>query len=85
MAEIVYSLCFITSAICAALLLRSWSLNRTRLLLWSAVAFVFLAINNFFVVADLVLFPDANLVPYRHTAALAAVCAMIYSFIGEVE
>jgi hypothetical protein len=85
MAALVYSLCFATSAICAALLLRSYFRTRTRLLLWSAIAFVCLAVNNFFVLADLILFPDINLLAFRYAAALAAVCVLIYGFIWEVE
>ncbi len=36
----VYVLCFLTSAACAWLLGRSYSANRTRLLLWSSICFL---------------------------------------------
>jgi hypothetical protein len=85
MPALVYSLCFITSAICAALLLRAYVRTKMRLLLWSAVAFVCLAVNNFFVLGDMILFPDFNLLGFRYAAALAAVCVLIYGFIWEVE
>jgi hypothetical protein len=85
MPTLVYSLCFLTSAICAALLFRSYIRTRTRLLLWSALAFVCLAVNNFFVLGDMILFPDFNLLMFRYVAALAAVCVLIYGFIWEVE
>lgn len=85
MPALVYSLCFITAAICAGLLFRAYVRTRTRLLLWSAVAFVFLAINNFFVLADLILFPEIYLLPFRYATSLAAVCVLIYGFIWEVE
>jgi hypothetical protein len=85
MPALVYSLCFATSAVCAVLLLNSYLKNRSRLLLWSAVAFVFLAINNFFVLADLILFPDINLLPMRYLAAGAAVSVLIYAFIWDIE
>ncbi len=85
MPALVYSLCFLTSAICAALLLRSYTRTRTRLLLWSAIAFICLAVNNFFVLGDMILFPDFNLLTFRYVAALAAVCVLIYGFIWEVE
>ena len=85
MPALVYSLCFLTSAICAALLLRSYLRTRTRLLLWSAIAFICLAVNNFFVLGDMILFPDLNMLPFRYVAALAAVCVLIYGFIWEVE
>lgn len=82
---LVYGLCFITCAFCAALLVRAWRRSKSRLLLWSAVSFVFLAINNFFVLGDLVLFPTVDLLAVRYAAALAAVCTLIYGFIWEVE
>jgi hypothetical protein len=85
MPTLVYSLCFLTSVICAWLLLRSYLRSRTRLLLWSAIAFICLAVNNFFVLGDTILFPDFNLLPFRYVAALAAVCVLIYGFIWEVE
>lgn len=85
MPALVYTLCFATSSICAALLMRAYLRTRTRLLLWSAVAFVCLAINNFFVLGDMILFPDINLLAFRYAAALAAVCVLIYGFIWEVE
>lgn len=85
MAALVYVLCFVTAAICAALLLRAYMRTRAKLLLWSALAFVCLAVNNFFVLGDMILFPDFNLLPYRYGAALAAVCVLIYGFIWEVE
>ncbi len=85
MPALVYSLCFLTSAICAGLLLRSYMRTRARLLLWSALAFICLAVNNFFVLGDMILFPDYNLLAFRYVAALAAVCVLIYGFIWEVE
>ena len=43
MSEIVYLLCAATSALCAALLVRSYRRSRSRLLLWSCLCFVGLA------------------------------------------
>jgi hypothetical protein len=59
--------------------------NRTRLLLWTAVSFVFLAMNNLSLVADMVLFPNAYLLPLRQLTALIAIGVMIYGFVFEVE
>jgi len=81
----VYFLCLATSTLCAGLLLRAWARSRARLLLWTAIAFVLLAANNFFLVADRVLFPDVYLLPYRQATALAAVAVLIYGFIWEAE
>lgn len=82
---LVYVLCFLTSVVCAGLLVRSYLRTRARLLLWSAVSFVCLAINNFFVVGDMVLFPDMNLLPFRYAAALSGIGVLIYGFIWEAE
>ena len=57
----VYLLCFLTSPVAMLLLLRSYRQNRTRLLLWSALGFIALAVNNFLLFADLVLLPTVNL------------------------
>lgn len=81
----VYSLCLATSAVCAGLLLRAYLRSRTRLLLWTALSFVCLAINNMFLVGDLVLFPDVDLWPARQAAAVAAVGVLLYGFIWEAE
>lgn len=82
---LVYPLCFVTSAACAALLLRSYHRSGARLLLWCAMSFVLLAINNAFVIADMVLFPAADLILWRYCAALAAACVLVWGFIWEAE
>jgi uncharacterized membrane protein len=83
---LVYALCALTSAFCAALLVRAYWRTKARLLLWSAIAFVCLAINNALVFADLVVVgPEISLVPYRHFAALAAVSVMIFGCIRDAE
>ena len=83
MTALVYVLCLAASTLCAWLLIRSYLRTRVRLLLWSAVSFVCLATNNFFVVADILFWPDANLLWLRYAAAFGAVCATIYGFIWE--
>lgn len=80
---LVYVLCFATCALCAALLIRAWLQTRARLLFWSSASFVFLAINNGLVVGDMLLFPDVDLLIYRHIAALAAVSTLIFGFVWE--
>ncbi len=85
MPALVYTLCFVTSALCAVLLVRAFLRTKMRLLLWSAISFSFLAVNNFFVLGDMILFPDVELLPLRYLAALCAVIVLIYGFIFEVE
>lgn len=85
MPAVVYALCFLTSALCALLLIRAFLRTRARLLLWSAVSFSLLAVNNFFVLSDMIIFPHTNLILLRYAAALSAACVLIYGFIWEVE
>jgi Family of unknown function (DUF5985) len=81
----VYILCFLTSATCAWLLGRSYLANRTPLLLWSSICFVFLALNNLALVLDMVFLPTYDLRVTRLVLALAAVVSLIWGFVWEVE
>lgn len=82
---IVYSLCLLTSVVCALLLVRSYLRTRSRLLLWSALCFVLLAVNNLAVVTDMVLFPAIDFTWARQLAALSAVGVLIYGFVWEAR
>jgi hypothetical protein len=81
----VYLLCLITSVICAALLLRAWRASRMRLLLWTALSFGLLALNNLALVVDLVLLPDVDLWLWRQAAVALALGVLLYGFIWESE
>ena len=83
---LVYLLCFAASVGCAVLLARSYRVNRTPLLLWSAICFMLLAVNNFLVVVDLVVLPTSiDLLPLRRLTALTAVGVLLFGFIWETE
>lgn len=84
-APAVYLLCAFTSTVAMLLLLRSYRQNRTRLLLWSALAFVALAVTNCLLFIDIVLLPDISLLPLRDLSALAAAAALLYGFIWETD
>lgn len=79
----VYLLCLLTSLVCAGLLLRAYRRERSRLLLWTAVSFGFLALNNLALVADMVMFPSMDLLVWRNLFAALAVGALLYGFIWE--
>jgi hypothetical protein len=83
--SLVYGLCFLTSAVCALLLGRSYLATRARLLLWSALCFACLAANNFVVVLDLVFLPDVDLRLLRHGLAAAGVLMLLLGFIWDQE
>ena len=84
-ATIVYLLCFATSLACAWMLGRSFLRNGTRLLLWSAICFAFLALNNLALVLDLVVWPvSVDLRLLRVSLALAAVISLIWGFVWDL-
>ncbi len=83
--SLVYTLCLATSAACAYLLLNAWRQSRSRLLFWTALGFAFLALNNLFLVADMILLPAVDLWPWRQAASIAAVVVLLYGFIWEAE
>jgi hypothetical protein len=82
---LVYLLCFITSGLCAYLLVSAFSLRREKLLLWSAGCFCLLAVNNLLVLVDIVLLPSIDLSWPRALTSFAAVAVLIYGFIWEIE
>jgi hypothetical protein len=83
--SVVYGLCLAACVVVAGLLLRAWRQSRSRLLLWTALAFVFLSLNNLFLVADMVIFPEVFLWPWRQAASLLAIGILLYGFIWEAE
>lgn len=84
MAEAVYILCALTSIVCAVLLYRGYRANRTRLLFWASVCFVFLAVNNVILYFDLVILPpQIDLFWYRNAAALIGMLALVFGLTWE--
>jgi heme/copper-type cytochrome/quinol oxidase subunit 4 len=83
MAEVIYVLCAITSSLCAALLTRSYFHTRTRMLLWSALGFVGLAVNNIILFVDLAVVTDTDLAMARTVAALVGMVLLVVGLIWE--
>jgi hypothetical protein len=84
-AEAVYILCTLTSAACAVLLLRGYSRSKARLLLWSGLCFVGLALNNLLLFLDKVVFPEFDLVPWRTCTAVASLALLAFGLIWEAD
>jgi hypothetical protein len=80
MAETVYILCAATSILCAVLLFRSYRASRTRLLFWSSLCFVGLAINNVMLILDLYVM-STDLFFARTVVAVGAMAMLIYGLI----
>jgi hypothetical protein len=84
--SVVYLLCFATSVVCLVLLVRSYMKTRTQLLLWAALCFVGLALNNALLFVDVVLLPtQVSLQVWRHATAVGAVLVLIYGFVFEAD
>lgn len=85
MAEVVYILGALISLACGVLLIRGYVRARLRLLLWSGLCFLGLAVSNFLVFADLVLLPNTDLYRLRLATAVVAMVVLIYGLIWEAE
>ena len=81
----VYLLCFLTSSACALLLGRSFRRTGLRLLFWSALCFLLLALNNLMVIVDLLVLRDRDFSLVRSFLALAAVGVLLFGFIWDRE
>lgn len=77
------TLAVLTCLACTLLLFRGYARTGLRLLLWSALCFVFLTLNNVLLFFDLQVFTQLDLRPYRLSAALIGLLFLIYGFIAE--
>jgi hypothetical protein len=68
---------------CTVLLFRGYAASGLRLLLWSALCFVCLTLNNVLLFVDLPVFTELDLRPYRLVAALTGLLFLLYGFIAE--
>ena len=83
---VLYLLAVLTCITCTVLLFRSYAASGSRLVLWTALCFVGLSLNNILLFFDLVVFiTQFDLRWYRHGAALAGLLCLLYGFILESE
>lgn len=82
---VVYGLCVLTSAMCAGLLLRGYARNRVPLLLWSALCFAGLTLNNLLLFVDVHVAPLIDLSAWRTIPALVGVLLLLYGMIWETR
>jgi hypothetical protein len=59
--------------------------SQYRLLLWSGLCFVGLTLNNVFLIADKLVFPDVDFGMARSMSALAAMVVLIYGLVWDAE
>jgi hypothetical protein len=83
MAFTVYLLCSFLSIGCAAALIRAYLGNRTRLLFWSGLCFVGVAINNILLSIDFQLGPSYDLSLIRALFAFFAMLVLVYGLVWD--
>jgi hypothetical protein len=83
MAAAVYILGIIVTLSCGILLIRAYGRVGKRLLLWSGICFLGLAISNLLLFLDLVVFPNVDLYLWRLLTAALAMMVLIYGLIWE--
>lgn len=84
MAELVYGLCALTGSACALLLLRGYRAGGGRLLLWSALCFVGLAVNDLLLFAQ-TLYGPLPIATVRNLAGLLGVSGLLYALVFEAD
>ncbi len=82
---VLYSVSALTCLACMVLLVRQYLRHRVRLLLWTALCFGGLTLNNALVFFDLVLCPSCDLRIARLVASLAGMLFLLYGFIWDAE
>ena len=83
MATTVYLLCALASIACAVLLARSWQRSRVRLLMWTALGFAGLSVNNILLFTDQVLVPERDLGIARDITGFAGIAILLFGLIWE--
>jgi len=86
----IYFLLFLLAALtcitCTVLLFRGYRSSGSRLVLWTALCFVGLSINNLLLFFDLAVFiEEVDLRVFRHLAALGGLACLLYGFVWESE
>jgi hypothetical protein len=84
-AELIYSLCALTSLLCAWLLFRAYRDKHTALLFWIGLFFSIQACVNIILVLDKLVITDIDLSVYRYTIALVAIGVLLYGLIMRIE
>lgn len=85
MLAIVNALGTLTVGLCAFLLLRGYARVRQRLLLWSGLCFVGLAISNAVLLFDLSVVAEISLYPWRLAIAAGSMLLLLYGLIFESD
>ena len=82
-AGVIFILCALTSLACAILLWRGYSQSRVRLLLWSGLCFLGLALNNLLLFMDKHVITGQDLSLIRIAPAFIGMGLLLYGLIWE--
>jgi hypothetical protein len=80
-----YVVAILSTGTCAVLLFRGYMRRRIRVLMWSAVCFIGLTVNNVALFIDVVVLPDVDLRLARLIPALIGVACLLYGFIWDSQ
>ena len=83
LAEATYLLCAATALLCVILLLRAFARSGVRLLLWSGICFIALALENGLLFLDLAVFTDVDLRLWRNGVALIGLLCLLFGLIWD--
>jgi hypothetical protein len=81
--DAIHLFCAATSVGCALLLFRAWFETRNRLMLWMALCFVGLVLNNLLMIANFIVSDGAGLIVLRQLSAITALGVLLYGLIWE--
>lgn len=79
MGLVVYALCALTSTACAGLLFRAFLQRPVSIVLWTALCFTGLALNNLLLLADVIYALDLQI--WRKVPAVIGVTLLLYGLI----
>jgi hypothetical protein len=85
LASLVYTLCAITSLLCAALLWRGFMKSRSKVLFWSGLCFSGLMVSNAVLVMDKLIYTEIDLLPLRLWITLISLLALLFGLIYSNE
>lgn len=83
LASSIFVLSMLTASGCSALLFRAYGRTRTRLLLWSAICFGGLALNNAIVFVDLIVIPEVSLIWVRASVTILSLLVLIGGLVWD--
>jgi hypothetical protein len=81
----VYILCGLTALACSILLWRGYRTRKVRLLLWCALFFLALTVENGILFFDVVVVPYTDLSILRNSVALLGILLMLYGLVWETR